>query len=216
MTQKTFGIRCNEVNYNLIQNEIDTVILNNKATTKEGALIYLLDRAKNNDNSELTTEFTDQINSINQECNAKTAELTKQLAECEQSLTEKDVTINELVERVQELEESISNKTNLLQQLNDTVRANKNKTTDDYLLESLEPLPAMLLNITAEKLTKKYNREVTPTMILVDMFVKYTIEQYSVWFYPFVISDDEIIKIAQTINPDIKNINDLKQTLHNA
>lgn len=216
MAQKTLGIRCNEVNYNLIQNEIDTVILNNQATTKEAALIYLLDKAKNNDNAELTKEFNEQINSINQECNAQTAELTKQLAECEQSLTEKDDTINELSERVQLLEESLSNKKNLLQQLNDTVRANTNRNTDDLILESLEPLPAMLLKITAEKLTKKYKREVTPTMILVDMFVKYTVEQYSIWFYPFVISDDEIIKIAQTINPDITSINQLKQTLNNA
>lgn len=213
MTQKTLGIRCNEANYNLIQNEIDTVILTNKAATKEAALVYLLDKAKNNDNTELTKEFTEQINLINQECNAQKTELTKQLAECEQALTEKDVTINELVERVQELEESLSSKTNILQQLNDTVRANANKTTDDYLLESLEPLPAMLLKRTAENLTKKYNREITPKMILVDMFVKYTIEQYSVWFYPFVISDEEIIKIAQTINPDIRNINDLKTML---
>jgi|GEM_PF-1633097 len=78
---------------------------------------------------------------------------------------------------------------------------------------NITPFSAYLLENTAEKLSARYNKEVKPLQILIDMFMRYTIEKWSQWFYPFVLSDKEILEIAQQINPEIKHINEIKKTL---
>ena len=78
---------------------------------------------------------------------------------------------------------------------------------------NITPFSAYLLENTAEKLSARYNKDVKPLQILIDMFMRYTIEKWSQWFYPFVLSDKEILEIAQQINPEIKNINEIKKTL---
>ena len=78
---------------------------------------------------------------------------------------------------------------------------------------NITPFSAYLLENTAEKLSSRYNKEVKPLQILIDMFMRYTIEKWSQWFYPFVLSDKEILEIAQQINPEIKHINEIKKTL---
>lgn len=49
-----------------------------------------------------------------------------------------------------------------------------------------------LLAQTAKRLSEKYNKTITPDMILLDMFNRYTIERWNQWFYPFVLNDREI------------------------
>ena len=78
---------------------------------------------------------------------------------------------------------------------------------------NITPFSAYLLENTAEKLSARYNKDVKPLQILIDMFMRYTIEKWSQWFYPFVLSDKEILEIAQQINPEIKHINEIKKTL---
>lgn len=77
----------------------------------------------------------------------------------------------------------------------------------------LKPFPARLLELTAEKLSLRYGRTITPTDILSDMFLKYTIQQYNVWFYPFVLSDKVIVSVANSINPQIKTMQQVKQLI---
>lgn len=50
---------------------------------------------------------------------------------------------------------------------------------------------ALLLE-TARRLSERYGQSVTPAMILLDMFNRYTIERWSQWFYPFVLEDRDI------------------------
>lgn len=77
----------------------------------------------------------------------------------------------------------------------------------------LKPFPARLLELTAEKLSLRYSKQVTPTEILSDMFLKYTIQQYNVWFYPFVLSDKVIVSVANSINPQITTMQQVKQLI---
>ena len=79
------------------------------------------------------------------------------------------------------------------------------------ILDLLKPYTAKLLSITAERLSAKYKREIEPIDVLSDMFLKYTIERYSLWFYDFVIKDTELIELAQQINPEITSIKQIKQ-----
>lgn len=79
----------------------------------------------------------------------------------------------------------------------------------------LKPFPARLLELTAQKLSERYKRTITPTEILSDMFLKYTIQQYNVWFYPFVLSDKEILETANEINPQITTLQQVKSIIKN-
>jgi len=52
-----------------------------------------------------------------------------------------------------------------------------------------------LLRATAERLSGDHG-QVTIKDILLDMFARYTIDQYSEWFYPFVIKESDFLKIT--------------------
>ena len=80
----------------------------------------------------------------------------------------------------------------------------------EKIKKSMKPFVVDLLELTARKLSDKYNQEVTPMKVMVDMFLRYTIERWNQWFYPFVVKDDEIIRLAQQYNHDIKSISQLK------
>lgn len=78
---------------------------------------------------------------------------------------------------------------------------------------TLQPFSVELLEKTATKLSEKYGREVEPMQILVDMFLRYTIERWSEWFYPFVLNDAEIVETAHVINDEIRSISQIKKNL---
>lgn len=78
---------------------------------------------------------------------------------------------------------------------------------------TIKPFAVSLIELTAIKLSAKYGREVQPMQILVDMFMRYTIERYNQWFYPFQLNDTEILAAAQAINPEISSIRQIKKTL---
>jgi len=78
---------------------------------------------------------------------------------------------------------------------------------------TIKPFAASLIELTATKLSEKYGRNVEPMQILVDMFMRYTIERWNQWFYPFQLDDSEIVQAAQAINPEINSISQIKKTL---
>ena len=80
----------------------------------------------------------------------------------------------------------------------------------EHIRTTMKPFVVDLLELTARKLSDKYNKKVTPMQVMVDMFLRYTIERWNQWFYPFVVKDDEIIRLAHQYNPDIKSISQLK------
>lgn len=75
----------------------------------------------------------------------------------------------------------------------------------------IQPFPVALLEATAARLSERYNREVTPLQILVDMFLRYTIERNAEWFYPFVLRDKDIVAMAHELNENVVSIGQIKQ-----
>ena len=63
-------------------------------------------------------------------------------------------------------------------------------------------------------LSEYYSREITPMQLMVDMFIRYTIERNAEWFYPFMLKDKNIVAVAQRINPDVTNIDQIKKSLN--
>lgn len=90
--------------------------------------------------------------------------------------------------------------------LNERLQAEVDRTVTDLMKE----FPAQLLILTAERLSAKYRRAINPIDILQDMFLRYTIERWNKWFYDWVLTDDEIVKESQKINPAITSIKQLK------
>ena len=84
------------------------------------------------------------------------------------------------------------------------------------ILHYFPAVTARMLHITAERLTAKRRDgiTVTPAMILADMFNKYTIQRWNNWFYWPVLTDDDIIEIAETIDERLTSIRMVKAALN--
>lgn len=83
--------------------------------------------------------------------------------------------------------------------------------TWEELRTMIQPFPVALLEATAARLSERYNREITPLQILVDMFIRYTIERNAEWFYPFVLKDKDIVSMAHELNENVISIAQIKQ-----
>jgi len=84
------------------------------------------------------------------------------------------------------------------------------------ILHYFPTVTARMLDITAERLTAKRRDglTITPAMILADMFNKYTIQRWNNWFYWPVLTDDDIIEIAETIDERLTSIRMVKAALN--
>ena len=69
---------------------------------------------------------------------------------------------------------------------------NENTLAENQLLLTLPDAVLKMLQLTAERLTEKYQVEITPQDVLMKIFVRYTVERYTNWFYNFVLSDGDI------------------------
>ena len=84
------------------------------------------------------------------------------------------------------------------------------------ILHYFPTITARMLDITAERLTAKRRDglTITPAMILADMFNKYTIQRWNNWFYWPVLTDNDIIEIAETIDERLTSIRMIKAALN--
>lgn len=84
------------------------------------------------------------------------------------------------------------------------------------ILHHFPVVTARMLDITAERLTAKRRDgiTVTPAMILADMFNKYTIQRWNNWFYWPVLTDDDIIEIAESFDERLTSIRMIKAALY--
>lgn len=84
------------------------------------------------------------------------------------------------------------------------------------ILHHFPTITARMLDITAERLTAKRRDglTITPAMILGDMFNKYTIQRWNNWFYWPVLTDNDIIEIAETIDERLTSIRIIKAALN--
>ncbi len=70
-----------------------------------------------------------------------------------------------------------------------------NDSSDDVKINMPENIRALLME-TTKRLSEKYNKEISYSEVLVKMFLRYTVEQYTLWFYPFVLSNKDIADIT--------------------
>ena len=84
------------------------------------------------------------------------------------------------------------------------------------ILHYFPTITARMLDITAERLTAKRRDglTITPAMILADMFNKYTIQRWNNWFYWPVLTDNDIIEIAETVDERLTSIRMIKAALN--
>ena len=120
-------------------------------------------------------------------------------------------------EKVKKLEKLIEGKDATIEELKSDAKAAGFAPYDgDQFLSAFPNVIGLLLERTAEKLTdaRKDGKTITPPMILGDMFLKYTCQKWTKWFYNWVLTDDEIVEIAQSINPNIKSVRMLRKVLN--
>lgn len=159
-----------------------------------------------------TPETTAELEQLKKDYN-EVSETCKNLTEEVASLQRKLSKNNDTTTRLQSDYECLQRDYTSKQQEVNTLEKDLSTAENRSVLDFMKPFPARLLALTAERLSQKYNREVTPIQVLGDMFLRYTIEKWSEWFYPWVISEDEIVAIAHEINPEITNIKQVKQII---
>lgn len=156
-----------------------------------------------------TTAELEQLKKDYNEVSETCKNLTEEVASLQRKLSENNDTTTRLQSDYECLQRDYTSKQQEVNTLEKDLFTAENRSVLDFM----KPFPARLLALTAERLSQKYNREVTPIQVLGDMFLRYTIEKWSEWFYPWVISEDEIVAIAHEINPEITNIKQVKQII---
>ncbi len=128
---------------------------------------------------------------------------TEQKKAYDDKIKELETAVQKAAEREQKLREQL-----------ETQIPNEFNETDEFL-SAFPPLTRMLLQKTAEKLTesRRDGQEIKPSMVLADMFLKYTTQKRTMWFYRWVLSDREIVEIARQINPNINSVRMLRMAL---
>ena len=80
--------------------------------------------------------------------------------------------------------------------------------TENQLLIEMPPWVKVLLSVTVERLSKKYNKTISAEDILVSMFARYTLEKRTDWFYDFIINTNELERLT---GHSIEKIKQLKK-----
>ena len=152
-------------------------------------------------------------------------ELQNRLGAAEEELKENRKILNGRAEQVAAYEQKVSaleqtiadlkHKNSDLHQQLDAAGAGHYSAPDEFLT-AFEPIVAELLQRTADKMTdiRTDGLKVVPSMIVGDMFLKYTLQKRTMWFYKWILSDAEILEIAQNINPNITSIRMLRKILN--
>lgn len=67
---------------------------------------------------------------------------------------------------------------------------------DALVLYKVPEMHRKLMNEVCKRLSVVANREVSVADVLLDMFIRYNVEQYNEWFYPFVVRPAELEDIT--------------------
>ncbi len=116
--------------------------------------------------------------------------------------------VNELQTRVNGLQTTMST---LSTTLKTDVNTLQTGVINGVITIGLQPFTRKLLDLTVQRLAERYKKEVSAEQILSDMFIRYTVFQYTQWFYPFVISNREIVEIVNEYNPEITTIGQVRK-----
>lgn len=167
----------------------------------------------NTDNSEVIEGLEKKIEDIQETANRLLEERDNEIAKLKEQLSaaqeDGDVEIQKVVNEKQALEHERDSLKDRL----DALEASANALPGwNAIKQTLQPFPAALLEETAARLSEYYGREITPMQVLIDMFLRYTIERNAEWFYPFVLRDADILAKAKEVNPAIESVKQIKKT----
>ena len=160
----------------------------------------------------------------NSEFKVKLQEMQDRATRAEDEIKDNRKTIEKLLEVKKELEKQLDKVTNERDTaqsayLNADRKPNAPVSLNLYpegdILHYFPALTARMLEVTAHRLTskRKDGLEVTPQMILGDMFNKYTIQRWNNWFYWPVLTDGDIIEIATDIDERLSDIRMVKAAI---
>lgn len=218
-------------NNNTSEIDVTTLTENLKAVQLENKTLHEQQAELNNSLSEkdkIINEQNEKIKALNlslEQISNDKQQLQNQITQNDNNAEQNNNTIAELQQQVTEAkqkEEAAKEELNNLRiQFNDFVKqkeeaADTAKTTiyeEKPRTIQLTPFAFKLLRCLSTKLTEKYGRTIKPAHIIEDYLIRYNIQRWSEWFHPFILTDNEILNIAQEIKPDIKSLRQLKETL---
>ncbi len=158
-------------------------------------------------NADLQAE-TERLQSVNTDLQAETERLQSVNTELQSVNTDLSTSVNGLQTRVNGLQTTLST---LSTTLKTDVNTLQTGVINGVITIGLQPFTRKLLDLTVQRLAERYNKEVSAEQILSDMFIRYTVFQYTQWFYPFVITDREIVEIVNEYNPEITTIGQVRK-----
>lgn len=176
----------------------------------------------NNETAERLQQIEQVVNTIAQEYETdpekllETCRVYKQRFVELQAETERLQSVNaDLSTSVNELQTRVNALQTTLSILSTTLKTDVNTlqtgVINGVITIGLQPFTRKLLDLTVQRLAERYKKEVSAEQILSDMFIRYTVFQYTQWFYPFVISDREIVEIVNEYNPEITTIGQVRK-----
>ncbi len=151
---------------------------------------------------------TERLQSVNADLQAETERLQSVNTELQSVNTDLSTSVNGLQTRVNGLQTTLST---LSTTLKTDVNTLQTGVINGVITIGLQPFTRKLLDLTVQRLAERYNKEVSAEQILSDMFIRYTVFQYTQWFYPFVITDREIVEIVNEYNPEITTIGQVRK-----
>ena len=189
----------------IAEKEQETADLNSKIT-EQGRMLKELDKQTRQQPPELK-ELQNRLGAAEEELKENRKILNgraEQVAAYEQKVSALEQTIADLKHKNSDLHQQL-----------DAAGAGHYSAPDEFL-SAFEPIVAELLQRTADKMTdiRTDGLKVLPSMIVGDMFLKYTLQKRTMWFYKWILSDAEILEIAQNINPNITSIRMLRKILN--
>lgn len=215
MARKSVNFNVSEGTYNRVKSLFPDVV------GTEDNLLQLLNSYEWYNEHKNDAPADDQISELQAQIRTLTADKEALLAECDKheaaatgAQAETDQQIADLREQITTLEEQNLSLAAVISERETTISELEAKQpTWAQIRITLQPFTVALLEETARRLSERYGKQVTPMAILTDMFLRYTIERWSEWFYKFILNDREILSIAQKINPDIKSIDQIKKAV---
>lgn len=211
-SKKNLTFNVSEATYNKFASLFPKDDQPEKVDTSEKTIIALLEagqRPSETHNAEFQ-EACEALQNENTELSARINDLTSKIKVYEKS----DDEIKDLKAQNSQLQEQNQSLATLNQEMQKTIDdlhcESKNSIldfiSDPFTRELLETVSSRLSVVTG-------NTSLSPIQVLLDGFLKYNIQQYNLWFYDFVMTKSEILKIANKYNPEIDSFKKLQIAL---
>lgn len=146
-------------------------------------------------NMDTLLDALERISALSEE-NAALSERTAALTEENAALSARISALSEENASLQETAAALSWRGARLPE-NRPMPAGETESPDPRLLTiEMNPHVQSLLRETASRLSARYGTTVTPDDLLTKIFLRYTVERLTLWFYPFVLTDRDITAIT--------------------